>query len=165
MLQIFYSKTCGKVQEPTCNCEYSDGLYTVSINTKEQLPGLYFLCTCLAGHCFLTVLFLQVTLIFTISNTLYPQTNLFAVIMVVMFACNILLCCFGHARMLNSNTSCEQIIKELKRQRTELLTSSDGIIQPLNTSLYHQEDQSFLKVCQRQNDIMKKSFTSLLKFV
>lgn len=52
---------------------------------------------------------------------------------------------FWHDGFFNSSTSCKELIQDIKRQKVELLTSIDGTIQPLTSSLYHCEDLSFFE--------------------
>lgn len=141
-LLVFYSKTCtNKVKKPTCDCKHSDGIYTVSISAEEHWNALCVLCKYIAGY--LTVPFLPVSLIMSITTNLPSQRYLFEVIVIEFLACIFLLCCFCHGGFFNSTTSCKEIIQDIRRQKVELLTSIDGTMQPLTSSLYHYEDVFF----------------------
>lgn len=133
-LLVFYSKTCtNKVKKPTCDCKHSDGIYTVSISAEEHWNALCVLCKYIAGY--LTVPFLLVSLIMSITTNLPSQRYLFEVIVIEFLACIFLLCCFCHGGFFNSTTSCKEIIQDIRRQKVELLTSLDGTMQPLTSSL------------------------------
>lgn len=181
-LLVFYSKTCtNKVKKPTCDCKHSDGIYTVSISAEEHWNALCVLCKYIAGY--LTVPFLLVSLIMSITTNLPSQRYLFEVIVIEFLACIFLLCCFCHGGFFNSTTSCKEIIQDIRRQKVKLLTSLDGTMQPLTSSLYHYEDVSFfedlsagdqndgrivhfdVKVCVKIHTSMVRNFTVASKCV
>lgn len=81
----------------------------------------------------------------TLSTILPSQRLLFEVIVIEILACNFLLCCFCHGGFFNSTTSCKELIQNIRRQKVELLTSTDGAMQPLTSSLYYYEDLSFFE--------------------
>lgn len=101
------------------------------------------LCKYIADY--LTFCYLLVLLLVSITSNLPSQWNLFEVIVIEFLTCNFLQCCFCYGGFFNSTTSCKEIIQDLRRQRVELLTSIDGAIQPLSSSLYHYKDVSFFE--------------------
>lgn len=145
-LLFFYAKTfTNKVKRPMYDCKHTDGIYTVSISAEEHWNVLYVICSCFAGTCFLNFLSLQISIIMTLSIILPSQRLLFGVIVIEILACNFLLCCFCHGGFFNSTTSCKELIQNIRRQKVELLTSTDGTMQPLTSSLYYYEDLSFFE--------------------
>lgn len=158
LVACFHFKTCCfKALKPKCDWKYSKGIYTVSNFTSQRVSTsdcdvfpFYMFC----GFPFYLI---QLICIVRITAKLTSQVYMLPVIILEICALNVLLCCYVHGEVFDSKTSCEEIIQEIRKQKVELLSSIDGILQPFISPAYHYEDLSFLITFLRQIEEMEDS--------